>query len=77
MLTFGGALDAKHASKGIFVTTSSFTPPAKEVAIQSPKHIVLIDGDRLAGLMIDHDVGVRAEVSYTIKRMDEEYFDPE
>ena len=77
MLTFGGALDAKHASKGIFVTTSSFTPPAREIAILSPKHIVLIDGDRLAGLMIDHDVGVRSEASYTIKRIDEGYFDPE
>lgn len=77
MLEFGGALDAKHASKGIFVTTSNFTPPAREIAVHSPKHIVLIDGDRLAGLMIDHDVGVRAEVSYTIKRIDEGYFDPE
>ncbi|MXY48169.1 MAG: restriction endonuclease [Gemmatimonadetes bacterium] len=77
MLEFGGALDAKHASKGIFVTTSDFTPPAREVANQSPKHIVLIDGDRLAELMVDYDVGVREEVSYTIKRIDEGYFEPE
>ncbi len=77
MLEFGGALDARHASKGIFVTTSNFTPPAREIAIQSPKHIVLIEGDRLAGLMIDYDVGVRAEASYTIKRIDEGYFEPE
>lgn len=76
LLAFGGALDAKHASKGIFVTTSYFTPSALKYATHSPKQIVLIDGDRLTGLMIDYDVGVRAEETYTIKRIDEDYFNP-
>ena len=77
LLAFGGALDAKHASKGIFVTTSYFTPSACEYATNSPKQIVLIDGDKLTDLMIDSDVGVRSEETYTVKRIDNDYFDPE
>ena len=72
---FSGALTRQGASKGVFITTSSFTDPAKEAANESagPK-IVLIDGDQLVQLMIDHDIGVSAGDSYQLKEVDPDYF---
>ena len=72
---FAGAIDAAGTTKGVFVTTTSFTRAAKEYVARSPKRIVLIDGEELARLMIQHDVGVRMRVRYEIKRIDEDYFD--
>ena len=74
---FAGAIDAAGTTKGVFVTTASFTRAAREYVERSPKRIVLIDGEALARLMVQHDIGVRLWVSYDLKRIDEDYFDPE
>lgn len=72
---FFGSLDRFKASKGLFVTTSSFTQSAKETSEFLSKRIVLIDGVQLTKLMIRYDVGCRIEETLFIKRLDEEFFD--
>ena len=71
---FAGALQGRRAKKGIFITTSGFTREAEEYAGAIDTKIVLIDGPRLAALMIDSDVGVTRESSYDIKKIDSDYF---
>jgi restriction system protein len=72
---FKGALDAKGAQKGVFITTSSFTPAATEAARNSRSYkIVLIDGARLAELLIEHDLGVSVAATYQLKRLDTDFF---
>ena len=71
---FVGALDGEGVQKGVFITTSNFTPTAKNFAERSSKRIILIDGNHLAQLMIDHNVGVSVEKTYEIKRVDSDYF---
>ena len=74
---FVGALQGKRARKGIFITTSEFTNSARAYisAIDSrDSKVILIDGNQLAQLMIDHDVGVSIEKTYEIKRVDSDYF---
>jgi restriction system protein len=72
---FFGSLDRFKANKGLFVTTSIFSPSARETAEMLSKRIVLIDGSQLARLMIRHGVGCRVEETLTIKKLDEEFFD--
>ena len=72
---FFGALDQFKAGKGLFVTTSTFTSSAVTTAQGLSKRIVLVDGQRLAALMIRHDVGCRVEEVMAIKRIDEEFFE--
>ena len=74
---FAGAIDAAGTTKGVFVTTAAFTSAAKDYVKRSPKRIVLIDGEELARLMVEHDVGVRTRTRYEIKRVDEDYFEQE
>lgn len=72
---FKGALDANSAHKGVFITTSSFTPAAVSAAKNSRSYrIVLIDGARLAELMIQHDLGVSVVDTYQLKRLDSDFF---
>jgi restriction system protein len=72
---FKGALDAKGASKGVFITTSTFTPAAQTAAKNSRSYrIVLIDGARLAQLMIEHDLGVSIAATYHLKKIDSDFF---
>ncbi len=72
---FSGALDTPGATKGIFITTSTFTKEAKEYAKNiNNKKIVLIEGSQLAKLMIDFNVGVSLETVYEIKKIDSDYF---
>ena len=71
---FAGAIDAAGTTKGVFVTTSAFTPAARNYVNRSPKRIVLIDGEELARLMGVHNVGVRKR-DLDVKRIDEDYFD--
>lgn len=71
---FFGALNMAKAAKGVFITTSSFTKAAQETAEKLGSRIVLIDGDRLAQLMIRFDVGVRIEQTFHIKKIDEDFF---
>lgn len=72
---FKGALDAKGASKGVFITTSSFTQAALTAARNSRSYkIVLIDGARLADLMIEHGLGVSVAATFQLKRIDSDFF---
>lgn len=71
---FAGALQGHRARKGIFITTSSFTNGAREYVSGIDSKIVLIDGDELAELMIDSDVGVSTVASYNVKKIDLDYF---
>jgi restriction system protein len=72
---FYGALAGHKARKGVFITTSTYTAQAVEF-VRSVEGIVLVDGPRLAGLMIDHDIGVNARV-LRIPKIDSDYFDEE
>ncbi len=71
---FVGALMGKRAKKGIFITTSSFSSEAVSYVSSIDAKIVLIDGKRLADLMIDYDVGVTPVIAYQLKRIDSDYF---
>ena len=71
---FAGSLQGVKATKGVFVTTSYFTPQAKAFAEKIERRIVLIDGELLAQLMIKHDVGVRIQDVLQIKKIDEDFF---
>lgn len=70
---FYGALAGQRANKGVFITTSAFTPQAVEFA-NSVERIVLVDGDRLTALMSEHGVGV-SHRAVKIPKLDSDYFD--
>lgn len=72
---FAGAMDGQKATKGVFITTSSYTQEAIKYAENLNKKIVLIDGSQLSRLMIDYNVGVSVKKVYEIKRLDTDYFD--
>lgn len=72
---FVGALAGKQASKGIFLTTTRFSEDAREYAAKLQAKVILIDGERLASLMIEHDVGVTKLHTFSIKRIDNDFFD--
>jgi restriction system protein len=71
---FAGALQGQRAKKGIFITTSSFTTEAREFASRIETKIILIDGQLLAKLMFDHNVGVTTASNYEVKKIDSDYF---
>ena len=72
---FAGSLEGYRARKGVFLTTSTFTRDAQEYVERIEKQIVLIDGEQLAQLLIEHDVGVTTIQTYQIKRVDTDYFE--
>lgn len=72
--SFAGALDLHKARKGVFITTASFSREAQEYVGLIEKRIVLIDGARLAALMIEYGVGVTTRQTLTIKTLDSDYF---
>ena len=72
---FVGALHGRLAKKGVFITTGSFSDDAVAYVKHMDPRVVVIDGKRLAELMIDRDVGVTTERTYHVKRVDSEYFD--
>jgi restriction system protein len=74
---FLGSLVGLGASKGVFVTTSTFTSQAIDFARHLPQRVILIDGQRLAELMIEHNVGVRVNRRVEFKRIDEDFFGEE
>lgn len=75
---FVGALQGHGARKGVFLTTSKFHENAVQYAKQvNTSRVVLIDGQALAALMVDHGVGVTLERTYDVKRLDSDYFAPE
>jgi restriction system protein len=71
---FIGSLSSQGATKGVFVTTSDFSAPARGILGKVQHRIVLINGQELARLMIRYGVGVRARTTYVIKGVDEDYF---
>jgi len=73
--TFAGSLDSEHARKGILITTSSFSADARTYVRNLEKRIVLIDGDELGRHMVDYEVGVQRKGSFTVYRMDEDFFE--
>lgn len=73
---FVGALAGQGALKGLFITTAQFTKEAKNyVNKQSATKVVLVDGEKLAKLMIEFDVGVSTLNTYSIKKIDSDFFD--
>ncbi len=72
---FVGSLGENKAHKGVFITSGSFTSGARHAAERANARVVLIDGDMLAELMIDHSVGVADVKTYTIRRLDSDYFE--
>lgn len=73
---FIGAM-SRDASKGIFVTTSTFDEKAVEKAKDASQKIILIDGQMLVDLMYKHGVGLQTKDTYEVKQIDEDYFEAE
>jgi restriction system protein len=71
---FAGALLGKTAKKGIFLTTSRFSCEAEDYVKGLDAKIILIDGERLAELMVEYNVGVDPVATYEIKKIDSDYF---
>ena len=72
---FVGALHGAQADRGIFITTGRFTSEARDYAQRVPARLVLIDGAQLTELMVLHNVGVQEEQTFTLKRVDEDFFE--
>jgi restriction system protein len=72
---FVGALQGKRARKGVFISTGSFSGEAVAYVEHIDPKVVLIDGKRLAQLMIDFEVGVATTRTYHVKRVDSDYFE--
>ena len=72
---FYGALGLKDVTKGIFVTTSSFTPNARATAEKLGARLVLVDGPQLARLMVAHEVGCRVTEVFKVAVVEESYFE--
>jgi restriction system protein len=71
---FMGALAGQGAKKGVFITTSKFTEEAKAYLPKNETKIVLVDGESLVQLMIDHNIGISVKDTYTIKAVDNDFF---
>jgi restriction system protein len=74
---FVGALTGQRAKKGLFISTSNFSSEAMDYVSRVDTKIVLIDGETLAQLMIDHNVGVSTIATYDLKKIDSDYFTEE
>ncbi len=72
---FAGALLAQKARKGVFITTSDYPKSAHEYVQNIDRTIVLIDGIRLAELMIEFKMGVSVKETYQVKEIDSDYFE--
>ncbi|QDZ15442.1 restriction endonuclease [Humibacter ginsenosidimutans] len=72
---FVGALQGRGASRGVFITSSSFTQNARGYAASIPTRVILIDGTELADPMIKHRVGVRVRHTYAVVEVDEVFFE--
>jgi restriction system protein len=73
--SFAGALAVKKSNKGIFITTGEFHDNALEYTRDVQHKIILIDGRRLAELMIDNNIGISDEYLYRVKKVDSDYFE--
>ena len=71
---FVGSLVGQKANKGVFITTSGFTKDALDYVKTIGHKVILIDGEMLAQLMVENDVGVSKVISYEVKKIDTDYF---
>jgi restriction system protein len=74
---FVGALQGQRARKGVFITTSAFSTEARDYVSRIDSKVVLIDGNELAFLMIDNELGVSTISKYEIKKIDSDFFTDE
>ena len=74
---FVGALAGQGAKKRIFITTSNFTKEALEYTPRNGTKIDLIDGEQVAQLMIDYNLGCTTQQTYELKKIDSDYFGEE
>jgi len=74
---FAGGMGAHKARKGVLLTTSSFSKAAEEYVKKIELKIVLVDGRRLADLMMEYDIGVENAMRYDVKKVDTDYFTEE
>ena len=74
---FAGALQGQRANKGVFITTSGFTREAVDYASIITSKIILITGEQLVSLMVDHNIGVSPVSRFELKRVDSDYFEGE
>ncbi|HRJ53436.1 MAG TPA: restriction endonuclease [Candidatus Thiothrix moscowensis] len=72
---FAGALQGQRAKKGIFITTSGFSREARDYARIIDTRIILIDGEKLAALMVEYNVGISVVERYEVKKVDTDYFE--
>lgn len=73
---FIGAISNKNTKKGVFITTAKFTKEAEIFAKDNQNFsVVLIDGDKLAELMIKYKVGVQTSQIYEICKIDTDFFE--
>ena len=74
---FAGSLEGQRARKGVLITTSQFSQEARDYVSRIEKKIILIAGEELAQLMIDHGIGVTEVRTYSLRKMDLDYFGEE
>jgi restriction system protein len=74
---FVGALQGKHARKGVLITTGKFSPDARNYVGQISPRVVLIDGNELSVLMVEYKVGIAVQANYELKRIDTDFFTEE
>lgn len=74
---FAGSLEARQATKGVFVTTTHFSPGAAEFCSRLSRRVVLIDGARLADIMMRYNIGVEVQECFVLKGLDSAYFAPQ
>ena len=73
---FVGVISGKSASRGVFITTSRFTKDAREFAARLPQpRIILVDGNQLAELLIEHEIGVTVDKLFKVYKIDENFFE--
>ena len=72
---FVGALQGAQADRGIFITTSRFTPESQGYADRVNARLILIDGERLGDLMVAYNIGVQEDEAFVLKEIDEDYFE--
>ena len=71
---FAGSMEGFRARKGVLITTATFSKDAEDYITRIERKIVLVDGQRMAELMIAHNVGVTVMQTYEIKRVDSDFF---
>jgi restriction system protein len=71
---FAGSLDGVGATKGMLITTGSFSRSARDYVLHIPRRIILIDGVQLTRLMVERELGVLVSEVFKVKKIDENYF---